>query len=66
MTTELRDVALAILIKRHNESFADYGLPSVRLNEVQMLQPTTVGFVSDEDRQNAFAKWFAAHPADDK
>jgi hypothetical protein len=57
ITTQVRDIALAVLIHRHGRKFADYGLGEIKQNPTTLLQLTTVGFVSDEERERAIQLW---------
>lgn len=57
VTTQVRDIALAILIKRSGNSFSDFGLSNVKPNSVMMFQPTSIGFANDEDREEAIRRW---------
>lgn len=57
VTTQVRDVALAALIKRTNQRFEDYGLPYVKPSPVMLIQPTTIGFINNKKRQEAIDRW---------
>jgi hypothetical protein len=57
ITTQVRDIALAVLLQRHDADFAAYGLGDVKQNATTLLQLTTVGFVDDQQRESAVRKW---------
>ena len=57
ITTQVRDVALAVLLHRAGADFQAYGLPEFKENATTMIQTSTVGFASDEEREQAIQKW---------
>ncbi len=57
ITTQVRDVALAVLVQRHGGNYGDYGLSDVKSNATTLLQLTTVGFATDEERERAISLW---------
>ncbi|MCA9150716.1 MAG: hypothetical protein KDA92_15495 [Planctomycetales bacterium] len=57
ITTQVRDIALAMLIHRHQEKFADYGMPNVKENPTTVISVQGVGFASGESRAQAIEKW---------
>lgn len=59
ITTQVRDVALAVLLHRHGEKFTDYGLPEFKGSTTTLMQTSQVGFADDEQREKALTKWFA-------
>jgi hypothetical protein len=63
ITTEVRDVALAVLIHRSGGNFADYGLPDIKSNPTTLMQTSSIGFPSEEERLAAIAKWRSQHDA---
>jgi hypothetical protein len=58
MSTEVRDVALAILWKMHGESAARHGMPDY-VEVSGRPKPGTIGFTSKEARVKALEKWRA-------
>ena len=65
LSTQLRDVALAALVLITKQPPKEYGLDSLPANNVTIFNSTSIGFLSDEDRHAAHAKWRAwraAHP----
>jgi hypothetical protein len=61
LTTQVRDVALAVLIHRHGGRFQDYGMSDVRPHMTTLLQLTTVGFATEKEREQAIATWNQQH-----
>ena len=61
-TTQIRDIALATLVRRAGESMADYGLERIQLDENTFFRPSTVGFASEEKREAAIQLWRTRHP----
>ena len=57
ITTQVRDIALATLIHKSGEDFKDFGMANVSLNSISVLNQATVGFTSDEAREEAIVKW---------
>jgi len=56
-STQIRDVALAMLIQMEKKSHKDYGFSFARANLTMHFNPYTMGFTSNEARTNAFMKW---------
>jgi hypothetical protein len=61
ITTQVRDVALAVLVHRRGGDFEDYGMRDVRTHATTLLQLTTVGFANDKEREQAIAAWNLKH-----
>lgn len=57
VTTQVRDVALAVLIHRSGGDFKAFGLDHVKPSPIMLIQPTSVGFATDQERQQALDKW---------
>jgi hypothetical protein len=58
MSTEVRDVALAILWKMHGESAARHGMPDY-VEVSGRPKPGTIGFTTDQARAKALGEWRA-------
>lgn len=56
-TTQVRDVALAMLVQLDKKSHKDYGFSFARANLTMHFNPYTMGFTSEEARSSAFLKW---------
>jgi hypothetical protein len=65
LTAELRDVALATLVRLHGEKEADYGFPYPRaLPGLKVVpDPACLGFRSPAERAAALERWRAARRA---
>ena len=59
VATQVRDVALAVLIHLNGENLADYGLETVLKNSESLFTLSTIGFASDQSREQAFERWKA-------
>lgn len=57
ITTQVRDVALAALIHKTDGDFERYGVPEAKVNSSTLIQPTSIGFATDEERLAAIEKW---------
>lgn len=55
--TQVRDVALAMLVQMEKKSHKDYGFSFARSNLTMHFNPYTMGFTSEEARSSAFLKW---------
>jgi hypothetical protein len=55
--SQIRDVALAVLIKLSGQELKDYGLEHVQTNPQTVFQPGTVTFGDSAKREAALAKW---------
>ena len=42
---------------------ADYGLPDIKSNPTTLMQTSSIGFPSEEERLAAIAKWRSQHDA---
>ncbi len=62
---QIRDVALAVILHLADQSPADYGFQYVQDNPITLFTTPSLGFVDDEQRAAALAKWnaFAAAKA---
>jgi hypothetical protein len=56
-TTELRDVALAMLVHLQGQDHKDYGFVFSQSNPHLRFYPNFLGFRTDEQRSKAFALW---------
>jgi hypothetical protein len=56
-TTEVRDVALAMMVHVTGQSHADYGFAFVRGRNNMKFSPYWLGFTTAEQRQKALGKW---------
>lgn len=63
-STQIRDVALACLVQRSGESLKDYGLRQAIADPNAFLRLTTIGFASDEEREQAIKRWQQRHKSD--
>lgn len=56
---QVRDLALAVALHLTSQDHRDYGFEGLRRSPRTLFVPTTVGFVSDEQRTAAIEKWHA-------
>jgi hypothetical protein len=56
-TVEMRDLVLAALLKLTEREPSAFGYGRLRLQEPLVFDTQSLGFVNDEDRQVAIAKW---------
>ena len=56
-TTEVRDVALAALLKIKKLDPKSHGFPNIQTNSIMVFSPSTIGFSEVEDLAAAFANW---------
>ncbi len=56
-TSQVRDVALAVILHLSGQNPADYGFLKLRLHPKHLYQPNSAGFDSDETRDRAFTQW---------
>jgi len=56
-TTEMRDVALAMLVHLNGQSHKDYGFTFLTQNQNLMWSPHYLGFATPEQREAAHKKW---------
>jgi hypothetical protein len=61
--TQVRDVALAVLVHRRGGKFQEYGMTDVKPHPTTFLQLATVGFANDQQREQAIAAWTQRHAA---
>jgi hypothetical protein len=59
VTSQLRDVALAVGILRAGRDPADFGFNHLRPDDVTIYEPASLGFRDPAEREAAFAKWSA-------
>lgn len=59
LKTQLRDIILAMLIHLHGLDHADFGFGKVQPNPLTVYAPYSLGFASEEMREQAHAKWQA-------
>ena len=55
--TQVRDVALAVLLHLTNQNYVDYGFDRLRRDPRLLFRPGTLGFQSESARQDALYKW---------
>lgn len=55
--TELRDVALAVLLHLTEQDHALYGFDHLQKSGEMLFQPVTAGFTTPQDRDAALARW---------
>jgi hypothetical protein len=55
--SQIRDVALAVLVKLSGQELKDYGLEHVQTNQQMVFQPGTVTFGDPAKRDAALKKW---------
>ncbi|MSR33104.1 MAG: hypothetical protein EXR99_16570 [Gemmataceae bacterium] len=56
-STQVRDVALAMLVQVTAQSHKDYGFSFAKANQNLHFNPYMMGFQTDTQRQDAFKKW---------
>jgi hypothetical protein len=56
-TTQMRDVALAMLVHLTGQDHKGYGFAFAQSNPHLQFYPNFLGFTSDEQRARAFARW---------
>jgi hypothetical protein len=56
-TTQVRDVALAMLVHLSGQDHKDYGFVFSQSNPHLKFYPNFLGFTNDEQRNQAFARW---------
>jgi hypothetical protein len=57
ITTEVRDIALGMMVHLTDQSHKDYGFAFVRNNPGLKFNPHYLGFAQPAERQAAFKKW---------
>lgn len=57
--TQLRDVALAVMVHLSGQKLVDYGFDHFSLNPSWLFNPGSLGFSKPENREKALAKWRA-------
>lgn len=57
--SQVRDIALALLVRITKQEWRDYGLKSARPHPNFILEQSSIGFNSDDERQKALEKWKA-------
>lgn len=57
ITTQLRDVALAVAVHLTGQSLEQYGYNRVQRNQQMLFYPYSLGFEESSQRDKAFAKW---------
>jgi hypothetical protein len=63
--TEIRDVALAVLVHLAGQDLKDFGLTHAQKNPQYLFIASTLGFIDNSDRDAALKKWKAwsqSHP----
>jgi hypothetical protein len=63
--TQLRDVALAAIIRRRGLDPRDFGFEHLREGATLLYSPPTLGFPDDAARRAAFAKWNRESPTNE-
>ncbi|MEZ6052766.1 MAG: hypothetical protein R3C02_15495 [Planctomycetaceae bacterium] len=56
-TSQVRDVALAVMLHLSGQNPSDYGFGALPFHEKYLFQPNTIGFESDEQREQALNQW---------
>jgi hypothetical protein len=56
-STQVRDVALAMLVHMSGQSHKDYGFSFARDNQALFFNPYMLGFTTQENRTIALKKW---------
>ena len=56
---QVRDIALACLVSKTNQSLADYGFHNIRDNSKTLFNKYSTNFADEEARTKAFEKWNA-------
>jgi hypothetical protein len=56
-TTQVRDVALAMLVHMSSQSHKEYGFSFARDNQALFFNPYMLGFTTMENRMLAMKKW---------
>ena len=64
--SQVRDVALAILLYLDGQDPKDFGFKKLRTSTNMVYQPNTLGFASDELRAAAFDTWKVLDAGDGK
>lgn len=57
--TQIRDVALAVMVHLSGQKLIDYGFDHFSLNPSMLFNPGSLGFNKPETREKALAKWRA-------
>ena len=55
--TQIRDVALAVMVHLTHQKLRDYGFDHFALNSLLLFNPGSLGFSKPEARDQALAKW---------
>jgi hypothetical protein len=55
--TQIRDVALAVMIHLAGEKLADFGFSRAQPNPTILFNPQFLGFTSNDEREAALARW---------
>ncbi|MCA9075715.1 MAG: hypothetical protein KDA93_11825 [Planctomycetaceae bacterium] len=56
-SSQVRDVALAVMVYLSGQNPYDYGFTRLRPHSASLFQPNTAGFATDELRARALARW---------
>ncbi|QGJ69819.1 Hypothetical protein PBC10988_15060 [Planctomycetales bacterium 10988] len=59
ISTQIRDVALAVLLHRQDADLKDFGFERVRPSSQTLFSPYTLGFAKSEEREATFKRWQA-------
>lgn len=57
--TQIRDVALAVMVHLSNQKLADFGFARAQANAMVLYNTASLGFAKAEDREAALRKWQA-------
>jgi hypothetical protein len=57
INSQVRDVALAVLIHLNGQNHKDYGFDHLQKNPQYLFSPGTLGFAEDAQREAALKKW---------
>ena len=55
--SQMRDAALAVMIHLSGQDPKDYGYTHIAANSIWLFEQTSMGFTSDEERDEALKKW---------
>jgi hypothetical protein len=60
--TQIRDVALAVLLHLTKQDPREFGFDHIRKNSTFLFDPNSLAFSSDEQREQAIEKWRSLRP----
>ena len=65
INVEVRDVALVVLLRMTGRDPGEYGFKLLKENPETLYYTYTFGFIDNEEREAAHAKWAAESKADE-